>query len=229
MISSLAKKIITWSAKWLDDTVPVVELHNFLKNNYKRMIDQIEIEGDRHFPLEVITDLITIHKLITASGLFPDWPTGSLKFGAEDEISRDYFSAWLAGLPGGRIIIGKAIVAGAGRNLDLLDEEDDPQLRGFLTLSLEGLLRHVEVKRRDCLSEFYPPLRAEEFWLQRHDISILFSRHARRRGDLRMLNAAFKLNDWAYPHYCRNALRAPLARYLLALTEQEIAAKELMV
>jgi len=57
-------------------------------------------------------------------------------------------------------------------------------------------------------------------------VAVLFARAARRRGDLRFLNAAFKLNDWAYPVHRRIRPGPRLARYLLSLAEQETAVSE---
>ena len=60
-------------------------------------------------------------------------------------------------------------------------------------------------------------------------MAILFSREARRSGDLRMLNAALKLNDWAFPTHRRLPPSPRLARFLLSLAEQERAVRELLV
>ncbi len=57
-------------------------------------------------------------------------------------------------------------------------------------------------------------------------IAILFARAARRRGDLRFLNAALKINDWAYSPHRRIRPGPRRGRYLLSLAEQEMALAE---
>ncbi|BBB49514.1 hypothetical protein [Pelolinea submarina] len=93
---------------------------------------------------------------------------------------------------------------------------------------MENLLRHVEVKRQASLSKFSQELPQEAQWLERSDVSILFSRYARRRHDLRFLNAAFKMNEWYLKHTQRTDSEAVHVRFLLALAEQELSAKELL-
>ncbi len=115
-----------------------------------------------------------------------------------------------------------ALRLGCGRYLDALSstgEEADA--------SVESLLRHVEVKRQRALRKFTRELADEAQWLERCDVSILFSRFARRRHDLRFLNAAFKMNEW-YLKEIRGASGVVQARQLVALAEQELSAQELL-
>ncbi len=112
---------------------------------------------------------------------------------------------------------------GCARFLDFVSSTG-PQANALM----ERLLRHVEVKRQKALRKFAPELSAEAQWLERCDVSVLFSHYARRRHDLRFLNAAFKMNEW-YLKESRGESDAVQARLLLALTEQEICAGELLV
>lgn len=111
---------------------------------------------------------------------------------------------------------------GCGRYLDALSRSGT-QADAFL----ESLLRHVEVRRQNALGKFSQELPEETQWLERCDISILFSRFARRRRDLRFLNTAFKMNEW-YLKETRGMSDAVQARLLLALAEQERSAGELL-
>ena len=87
---------------------------------------------------------------------------------------------------------------------------------------MECLLRHVEVRRKDSLPTL-PTLADPDRQLIRHDIALCFVTATRRWDDIRFLNAALKLNDWAYRSYRRGSITQPLSRYLLALTECELA------
>jgi hypothetical protein len=111
---------------------------------------------------------------------------------------------------------------GCGRYLDALSSSGTQA-----DALIEGLLRHVEVKRQNALRKFSPILSTQAGWLERCDISILFSRFARRRGDLRFLNAALKMNEW-YLKESHGASETVQARLLLALAEQELSAQELL-
>jgi hypothetical protein len=86
----------------------------------------------------------------------------------------------------------------------------------------------VEVKRQNALRKFSPILPTEAQWLERCDVSILFSRIARRRGDLRFLNAAFKMNEWYLKELRSLNMDTVQVRLLLALAEQELSAGELL-
>ncbi|NPV39795.1 MAG: hypothetical protein HPY72_00420 [Anaerolineae bacterium] len=118
---------------------------------------------------------------------------------------------------------------GCGQFLDWMDENADTGSRRETDELLEKLMRQVEVKREKALRKFAREISAEQQWMERCDISILFSRTARRRKDLRFLNTALKMNEW----YLREAgkLRTDhcTVRFLTALAEQEISARELLV
>jgi hypothetical protein len=87
----------------------------------------------------------------------------------------------------------------------------------------------VEVKREKALRKFARETSTEQQWMERCNISILFSRSARRRKDLRFLNTALKMNEW----YLREARKMRTdhcaVRFLTALAEQEISARELLI
>ncbi len=99
----------------------------------------------------------------------------------------------------------------------------DPSI---LTDMLEHLLRHIEVRRRGCFQQRF--WQREDSWSMRHRAALLLSEYALRVKDLRFLNAALKLNDWAFPRYRRGSSRKNLPLYLAALHSQECAVRELL-
>jgi hypothetical protein len=109
-----------------------------------------------------------------------------------------------------------------------MDEHGDASQQKVALDIMEHLLRHVEVKRKKCFITGVEYRTTDHIWQQRHDVSILFCRYAIRHHDLRFLNAAFKLNDWAFRHYQHAKPSAAKSSYLAALQEQELAAKELL-
>jgi hypothetical protein len=134
---------------------------------------------------------------------------------------------WSKNLKSGRIINQGIIAKGAGENLDWLNENNE-DLKGFTSSAIESLLKFVEVKRKKVLKAFSQELSVDEKIQEGLRISILFCRVSRRHGDLRLLNTAFKLNDWYYPFFKLAHSRNLIITFLLALTEQEITAAEML-
>lgn len=138
---------------------------------------------------------------------------------------------WLAGLPERKALVKGRLAAGSGVMLDALAEAGIAP--DEVTANLERLLKHVEVKRQAALSLLTtdaPPL---QIWREKQAVAWAFSRHARRSGDLRYLNAALKLNDWSYRRLLRFTGRLHrkgewLAVYLTALAAAEEAATEML-
>jgi len=123
-------------------------------------------------------------------------------------------------------VLNKGVVSlSCGKNLSVLCAAGQPER---ISANMEDLLRHVEVNRRQCLSDFSAPISEQQKWLERLDISILFSRWAVGHSDLRFLNAAFKLNDFWFPTLKNHREERIFFRYCLSLAEQELSAKELL-
>ena len=119
----------------------------------------------------------------------------------------------------------QGLTPGAGQELDRLDSQGESRQVSEI---LEKLLRHVEVKREKSLGKFTQSLTPAQAWLERCNVSILFSRAARRHHDLRFLNAALKMNEWYFQKIGNSRSPEITTRYLLALAEQELSAKELL-
>lgn len=115
---------------------------------------------------------------------------------------------------------------GAGRHLHTLLQHGSADLERAIAPQLETLLRHVEVTRDQALSRFPMPLSAEELWLERLDVTLLFIRRASHTRDVRFMNAALKLNDYAF--LSRQTRKSPVvaARLMRSLAEQEALMQE---
>ena len=136
---------------------------------------------------------------------------------------------WYAAFRREGAIKGGVCLAGSGAGLRALLEA--PYLReneAAVREALEKLLRHVEAKRQGSLQRFSPPLGRRQAWRERCDVSALFSRAARQLNDLRLLNAAFKLNGWLARGLGLGWKDMERAGLLLALAEAEISARELL-
>lgn len=91
----------------------------------------------------------------------------------------------------------------------------------------EQLLRHVEVKRKASLSPGQVCSQSDR-WRQKLAVAIFFCHLALKQKDLRFLNAALKLNDWAFPFF-RSRLGTPRAAVFIASLQcQEQALQELL-
>lgn len=134
---------------------------------------------------------------------------------------------WLQKLENSRVINQGIIAKDAGVSLDLLDKSGE-DLKGFTSRAIESLLKLVETKRKKALKAFSPNLTTEVILYEGLRISIMFSRVSRRNCDLRFLNTAIKMNDWYYPVFKSAHTGKLLMNYLLALTEQEITASEML-
>lgn len=87
-------------------------------------------------------------------------------------------------------------------------------------------MRHIEIRRKDCLNKFDSQISDEDKWLEKHDIAI--ARFAKKYREYRVLNTTYKLNDWAFPYYQKKISKVRIIRYLSALVEQEQTTTELM-
>lgn len=123
-------------------------------------------------------------------------------------------------------------IVGSDYSFLLTDKTFSPVLKvcgsdpSILSDMMERLLRHIEVRRRGCFQKSVS--RREDTWSMRHRAALLLSEYALCVKDLRFLNAALKLNDWAFPRYRRASSRKNLPLYLAALHSQECALRELL-
>lgn len=134
---------------------------------------------------------------------------------------------WINTLENGRIINHGIIAENSGFFLDILDKRNE-NLNGPTIAGIESLLKFFEVKRKKAIRAFQRELSPNRMILNGLQISVLFSRAALRHHDLRYLNIALKMNEWYLPIIKKESDTALIIIFLLAMTEQEIAALELL-
>lgn len=221
-MNTLLDPLFRLASRLLDDSVPAADLHSLFTTGLARCDQWLESRPEP-------TAEACRQELELARRMGEAAATGAA-FASETRAAKgtlDEAVEWTGSLPQGKVVSGQHIQPGSGRFLSVLLQEARPDQEDFLKRSLESLLRHVETRRKTslCLTE---PRAAHEAWLEKHDVSILFSRGARRFQDLRLLNAAAKLNDWAFRAHRRLHPGRALIRYLLALAEYERTARELL-
>jgi hypothetical protein len=227
VIRQIAGYLLLRVADYLDRTVPPEELREFFVQRWTafQRAPAAHITGGADDA--TARDLALATHLARGSGLLPVHADEIVLPGVDD-TSRDLEAAsrWLQRLVDGKVIISGRLVSGTGKHLDVLARRRPSDQESLLDGLYESLLRHVEVRREDALR--VEAASADRTWLERHDVAIAFCRQARRRGDLRLLNAAFKLTDWAFRSHRRLAPSPRLARFLLVIAEQETSANALL-
>jgi len=224
MPDRLPLRILGWAKTLLDESVPPERLRAFMAEALAQAEASLS-SGRASLPADSRRELIQARSLAARLGLIPALP-GTPPTGQDadpDVLQRA--EAWLARLGDGKAISRSGLTPGAGPALIVLLERTPNERLPLLENALVSLLRHVETRRRAGLrlSSTAPGV---DPWMEWLSVAVLFARAARRRGDLRFLNAAFKLNDWAYPVHRRIRPGPRLARYLLSLAEQETAVSE---
>jgi hypothetical protein len=207
----------------LDESIPAERLRAFLAESLVQA--EASVASGRVSLTEATQrDLDRARLLAERLGLLPP-ASGAQPPGQDGGPDFEQSRAWLASLGEAKVIGRSGLMPGAGTALIALLERP-PEDRTFdLDAILESLLRHVETRRKAGL-RLAPPLEGQDPWMEWLAIAILFARAARRRGDLRFLNTALKINDWAYPSHRHARLGPRLARYLLSVAEQETALGE---
>jgi hypothetical protein len=216
-------RVFQRAADWLDDAIPPAELRSYLLASILALEATRETRPDC-LPIGAVEELVLAHHLAHLAGL----PIPPLETPPPDGLPSpddEAVNAWISRLAQRRVVSADGLVPGTGACLMALLRRARTGEVEFLGASLESLLRHVEIRRKTGL-RLASPASAETAWMEKHAVAILFSRVARERGDLRFLNAALKLNDWAYPAH-RSPKPSPRhARYLLSLAEQERVVRE---
>ena len=200
---------------WLDDSQSVERLLIFLDQRLQEWSNNKAVAGP---------EIAYAHQRAVELGL----GSGMKKTGAPHPNlpSQEQFKGWLQDLPQERVIDQTGLAPGTG--LMLLSIVDAPgQHRTFLQTELERILRRIEVKRQSAL-QLPPNTPSQNTWMEKHAIAILLSRSAFVFQDLRLLNAALKLNDWAFPSHRRLHQGPQVDRYVWSLVEQETSWKALL-
>lgn len=194
------------------------DIRAFIERHYTRLW------GKKNLPEECMHDLVRLERLLVELG----WESPGLEEAASEKRTEESHPEQFAHLRDKEVFGLEGLQPGCGQYLDKLDQSAKNNERAVAADIMERLLRHVEVRREKSLSKFCAGISEEQQWMERYDISILFSRTARRHHDLRFLNAALKMNEWYLGRINSSAPNERLARLLLALAEQELSAREML-
>jgi len=202
------------------------QIKDFVLKKYSWLVDGL---GDMAEPnkAEIAHDLWQIYEVLFALGWVNTRTNLFNTYRAGKQISPSALLAWKKGLWDGKVIRAGVVKAGAGFYLNQFVLKAKNNQGSFVLDNLESLLKHVETRREHCLEAFDSIVNENSIWLERLNIDLLFARIARRKKDPRFLNAALKLNDWYFSYFQRKATLPEMVRFLLVLTEQELAFKEL--
>ena len=230
MMRKLVSSLLDLPIRWADESVPAGEMLQNLLSGYERLLQQFKANpGEFHG--QKAKDLRETAKCLVEIGLIHSLPAELQTMDEEDRTEAIAKArAWRDSLPDGKVLSKEGFVLGCGEMLDALDEYGGDKDRIFISDSIEKLLRHVEVKRKNSLRQVLPAQDETLTACGRERIVILFCHAARRRKDLRLLNAVFKLNDWSF-NQMKQTARSTLdltCCHLRSLAEQEAAAKELL-
>lgn len=212
MLQRLAKWLLPPAIRWLDDSVPATDLEQFLHANLEAvMVANWQAAYDR----ELVTRLHDQFGGPVPMAPLPDPATEQAALAAAE--------SWLQTTSSRNVLERGVLLAGSADHLRvLLNAQLDRDKRGWLDDQLERLLRHVETRRQESLQTFSPALDKAAAWNERHAVTRLFLQITRFRSDLRFLNAALKLNDWAFKAHRKLSANDPrLLRYISNLVEQQ--------
>ncbi len=220
-----AGRFLEWGSELLDDAVPADTLQQFVVDSLARFTEEYQRDPSE-WPDRMRSELSQSISNVAELGY------GILEKSLGER-------AWITFLPNRELALRRFqelskqsllqdgfIQPDTGEVMTAMILEPDvvePETRSWM----ERLLRHVEIRRKDSLPT-YPAYADQERQLIRHDIALCFVIAAQRWNDVRYLNAALKLNDWAYRSYRRTPIRPSLSRYLLALTACELALREML-
>ena len=222
----MVRPLVALAAKCIDPTVPLERLQTFLAMRLRQLRAPCAADGNCQGGPRLAADLAEAWEIAVQAGLLPSSEPHTARDASP--ASSDQLERWVCSVPDAKVITAQRLVAGTGRWLRAIEALGVDTHKEFLDRNLEALLRNVEIRRQRCLQPLLPAADLDVLWMEKHDVAILFASTARRRRDLRFLNAAFKLNDWAFRAHRRLGPRPRLVRYLLALSHQELAAAELL-
>jgi hypothetical protein len=197
------------------------EIKSFVLKKY-RIINQGDLSGESDQE-----EIIRINENLNALGWIRVKTTNRIANLSNHEEALAEATKWVDTLKNGKVIQNDFISDQAGFFLDILDDRCGKE-NSFFADSIESLLKYVEVYRKKILANILRSGNTENNYLKWISVSILFSRTSRRHNDLRFLNAALKLDDMFFPKMKNQNKDKSLLNYLIALTEQELSAMELL-
>ena len=211
-------------ASWFDDSAPETQYQRFVRKSVAHLTRAVG--SSTHQRVWAAEFSLALDNFQQTSFAIPNH-SGGLHEGSLDLPSPQQNHDWLDAVRDGGLIVGGNIERFSAMNLlALLSQGDQTEMQEIRPL-LDVLLRHVELRRKGSL-RLRTSQRASQRWFEVHDSAILLARSARIYTDLRYLNAALKLNDWALPVHRRSVPVDLLARYLLAVSEVQLAVEALL-
>ncbi len=216
MIKRLLERLLAIAKRVVDDTIPEEELYAYIKHSLLRLEQHLQqgtlSVGEPHV-WEILQSTDQLREVGAAS--LPEIQAGETSPSVKKQQA-DHGTDQTA------LSHGKILVETVNSLLTAVDQGE--LISASAENETEILLRHVEIHRKAGL-DFIPTLSLHEKWRATASLSLLFTRVARLRDDVRFLNAALKLNDWAYMHYRK---RGEISLdYLCALMEAEVALGEM--
>jgi hypothetical protein len=219
----MIKKMIGWLLErfihLFGHEISEKDVQNYIEKHY------LQIKKAQPQTKNVQKDLVVLEMRLADLG----WLEGTYAFDSSRIMPTADHPERMQNFTEGLCFSKEGLAPGSGQYLEWMDANPQAENRQMLAETRETLLRHVEVKREKSFHKFTWDIPLEQQWLERYDVSILFSRTARRRHDLRFLNAAFKMNEWYMRQANHTASDARMARLLVALAEQELSARELLI
>jgi hypothetical protein len=223
MLRSLASSLLGLVEGWLERSVSQAEVEAYLRSGAQKLVSALGNsepasavwKADGMLALQRATELgLVLNSPAEILGAAPVTPHDRGQIDKWRKTFLDRPPRWQVAVEPG--MIGKLSV--------LLD--DDPAAQdGDLHPVVESLLRHVELRRERAL-ERIKAWGPEPFWLERHEAAILLAAATRRSHDPRYLNAAFKLNDYAWRAHRHFRLDPRHVKYLRSLAEAELALRK---
>jgi hypothetical protein len=227
MIKSVISKVLVQIEKWVDDTQSAETMQAFIHLRAPGLLENIQVQSGAYsaaclneFRRIDFSALSGMENIRPYARLIPD----DLDFNSG--FTETDFLNWQHECVNGVAVNKHGLVRQTGLAVLWWLEQGDLE-ESFGRKVFGNLLRHAEIKRQAGFR-----LRGKgtetENWIEKHQISLALIRMTKRTKDLRYLNAALKMNDWAFPVMKRRKNDECLAWYCFALIEQETTVKELL-
>jgi hypothetical protein len=218
MIQHALGWVISIAKGWVDDTVAGEQLQRFLNTRLHELVVAVQA-GEFSGSDPVVQAIFNAANRLNGLG-FSGLPTLDV-----DLLMPAERPAWSVPVQDQPVIsqatIQTGVVVALLAKVGQADKPSAGQIR-----EMEALLRYVEVRRQGGL-KFSPSVSRLERWVAIQNMSLLFTRFARQQHDYRFLNAAMKLNDWAYKHHRHVRFGQGSLGYLQAVLEAEAALLEM--
>jgi hypothetical protein len=129
--------------------------------------------------------------------------------------------AWSDGLAGRVPISRDGVAPGTSSMLASLLESEMAQASDYVIVCIERIMRHVELHRTNAFPST-AMLRGDDLWVEKHQAAILLTRAGDILNDMRYLNSALKLNDFAFRAHRRFQPDLRHTLFLRSLAEVEL-------